>query len=692
MAPNRNNRKTGNLPPTRENIRVKTGLLILLALFCVAVVVPKQVNQFFDKVKTKTNIGLPKVPEKEFNLGLDLMGGAHLIYQADTKRVVGRSEADAVEGVRDIIERRVRGGLGVTEPLVQTTKVGDQYRIIVELPGITDVNQAIKLIGETPVLQFKEQNDTPARDLTADEKKQMDQYNADAKKKAAAALAAIKRGSDFAEAVKQYSEEEKTKAAGGQLGFVSQDASPELYAWAAKATDNAVSQPLEIPGGLAIVKRLGSRDGANYVTASHLLICYTGAQNCTNSTYTKEQAKAKIDELKAQATTANFAQLVKKYSTEPGAGERSGELGSFKKGAMVPEFENAVFGAPNNTIIGPVETQFGYHLIWKKSEAPQKEYNLAALFIKTKSAKDILPTPDSWKNTNLSGAQLSRAEVTTDSRTGQVQVSLNFNSEGSKLFGDITSRNVGKQVAIFLDGTAISEPRVNEAILGGQAVINGSFTLEEAKLLSQRLNSGALPVPIEVIGQEHVDATLGADSLKKSFEAGLAGLALVMIFMVIYYRLSGLLSVFSLLVYTVLNLALFKLFGVTLTLSGIAGFILSIGMAVDANVLVFERLKEELRLGKRLSVAMEESFMRAWPSIRDGHVTTLISCFFLMWLGSGFVKGFATVLATGTVVSLFTAITITRTIMRLVFKWFKEEGNWLFLGHRKAGAETIIKK
>jgi protein-export membrane protein SecD len=259
------------------------------------------------------------------------------------------------------------------------------------------------------------------------------------------------------------------------------------------------------------------------------------------------------------------------------------------------------------------------------------------------------------------------------------------------LFAEITGRNVGQPVAIFLDGQPISIPRVNEAITSGSAVISGGFNLLEAKQLAQRLNSGALPVPVELISQQAVDATLGIDSLTKSFRAGLIGLLGVMLFMIVYYRFPGLLSVFSLVVYAALSLATFKLLGVTMTLSGIAGFILSIGMAVDTNVLVFERLKEELRAGKNLHTASEESFRRSWPSIRDGHIATLVSCVFLVWFGTGFVQGFAVTLAIGVLFSLFTAIVATRALSRLVFKWFKEEGNLLFLGFTKSSSDLTNK-
>lgn len=313
----------------------------------------------------------------------------------------------------------------------------------------------------------------------------------------------------------------------------------------------------------------------------------------------------------------------------------------------------------------------------------EKEYQVARILIKTKVSTDIVPPQDEWKTTGLSGKQLKRAEVIQDPRSGAVQVSLNFNEEGAQLFSDITTRNIGKSVGIFLDGEPISIPSVSEPILSGSAVINGRFSLLDAQKLAQNLNLGALPIPVQLVGQKNVDATLGADSLQRSFVAGMYGLLAIIIFMILYYRLPGLLSVFSLLFYGILSLALFKLLGVTLTLSGIAGFILSIGMAVDANILVFERLKEELQAGKMLRSAMEESFVRSWPSIRDGHVTALISCVFLMWFGSGFVQGFAVILALGTVINLFTAISITRTIMRAVFSRLPDQASFLFLGYRK---------
>ena len=283
----------------------------------------------------------------------------------------------------------------------------------------------------------------------------------------------------------------------------------------------------------------------------------------------------------------------------------------------------------------------------------------------------------------MSGKQLQRSEVVSDSQTGAAQVSLQFNSEGKDLFAAITERNVNKPVAIFLDGEPISIPNVNEPIRDGRAVISGSFTLQEAKLLSQRLNAGSLPVPVELISQQTVGATLGSESMAKSLKAGLVGIFFVAIFMILYYRLPGFLAVLALTLYSFLTLAITKLIGATLTLSGIAGFIMSVGMAVDANVLIFERMKEELRAGKSLKAAAEEGFLRAWTSIRDSNLSTLITCVILIWFGSSFVQGFAVTLTLGVLMSMFTAITVTRVFVRLVVPWFPEYGNRLFLGVKK---------
>lgn len=279
------------------------------------------------------------------------------------------------------------------------------------------------------------------------------------------------------------------------------------------------------------------------------------------------------------------------------------------------------------------------------------------------SILDIWSTP-----TSLSGKNLKKSEVVFDPKTGKPEVSLEFDSEGAKQFEEITRKNVGKTVAILLDNELLSAPRVNEAIPGGKAVIQGNFTLDEAKRLSISLNAGALPVPLKVIEQRNIGATLGEESIHRSLMAGAIGLFIVAVFMIVNYGLLGIVADVALLVYSLLAFAIFKIIPVTLTLAGIAGFILSIGMAVDANILIFERMREEIRWGKDNLTALKLGFDRAFPSIRDSNISSLITCGILYWFGTGIVRGFAITLAIGILVSLFSAITVTRTFLKMIYK------------------------
>ncbi|MBU1290147.1 protein translocase subunit SecD [Patescibacteria group bacterium] len=420
---------------------------------------------------------LPHFYNKPFHLGLDLMGGAHLIYEADFSNVVSGDRMDSMEGARDVIERRVNL-FGVAEPVVQINKVGDRYRLIVELAGIKDTHQAIEMIGQTPFLDFREEKDS-------------------------------------------------------------------------SETENILAAQKEIV--------------------------------------------AKIN-----------------------------------AGTEITEEEQALL-----------------------FEDPY------------------------FKPTLLTGRYLEGAQMQFDQQTYQSQIGLEFDDEGSKMFEDLTRKNVGKRMAIYLDGEAISAPMVQEAISGGKAQITGDFTLEEAKTLVQRLNAGALPVPINLVSQQTVGASLGQVSLDKSLQAAIWGFLAVLLFMIFYYRLLGLISCFSLIIYVALVLAVFKLIPVTLSLAGIAGFILSIGMAVDANILIFERFKEEFRKGKGLGGSIDEGFRRAWSAIRDGNISTIITCLILYIFATGLVKGFALTLGIGVVISMFSAIVVTKSFLRL------------FIGGRLEGKRKI---
>lgn len=275
-----------------------------------------------------------------------------------------------------------------------------------------------------------------------------------------------------------------------------------------------------------------------------------------------------------------------------------------------------------------------------------------------------------WVPTGLTGKDLTRANLSTNSQNGQWVVDLEFNGAGTKKFADLTKNMVGQQMAIFFNGELQSAPVIREAITGGRAQISGGengFVYDEAKTMVDLLNAGALPVPAKIIEENTVGPTLGADSIAKSKIAGALGLGFIMLFMVLYYRAPGMIANIALVIYGLILFALFKVIPVTLTLAGIAGFILSVGMAVDANILIFERTKEELKAGRTLFTAINSGFDRAWTSIFDSNMTTIITCAILYFCGTSIVKGFALTLALGVMVSMFSAITITKNFMHLIF-------------------------
>ncbi|MEA1929606.1 MAG: protein translocase subunit SecD [Patescibacteria group bacterium] len=406
---------------------------------------------------------------RPFKLGLDLSGGSHLIYEADTSELSVGDIKDAMSSLREVIERRINA-FGVSEPLIQVEQKGlgleAKHRLIVELPGVTDLNEAMEVIKVTPLLEFK---------IERPEGEEQDTILATQEK-------FISAGEDAAEPTPE------------ELDLLLQD-------------------PYFIPSGLT----------GRYLKRAQVQLGGQGA-------------------------------------------------------------------------LGPT-------------------------------------------------------------------ISLEFNDEGKDLFATLTADNVDKPLAIYLDGVLLSAPIVREEIRDGRAEISGQFTVEEASELTRNLNLGALPVPIELISTETIGATLGDETLNKGIGAGLIAFAIVGLFMILWYRLPGLISVISLAIYVVLVLAIFKLLPVTLTAAGIAGFILSIGIAIDANVLIFERLKEELQGNKSVHEAINDGFSRAWLSIRDSNLSSVISSLVLFWFGTSLIKGFALTLTIGILISLFTAVTVTRTLL-----------------------------
>lgn len=556
-----------------RKIRLQFAGVLLLALFCALIAYPKIL---FFWPKGEAFLVQPKI-----NLGLDLQGGIHLEYKADTKDIPTAKVTDALSAATAVIERRVNA-FGVGEPLVQQSRSGSEHRIIVELPGVKDIEQAKDMIKETPFLEFRE---------------------------------------------------------------VDPDAQGKIESVNQESQANAQKIFLEVEKG------------------------------------------------------ADFGELAKQWSQDPGSKDKDGDLGFVKKGTFVQEFDAAAFDAnfPKGSVYPKVvESSIGWHILKKLDERPagsaspsdagggdgdNREVDVAHIFFPKYSVEQF-PSLQ-FKTTGLSGKNLTDAFVDYQSRgVGSPQIGLRFDDEGTKLFADITKRNIGKPVAIFLDQEVISQPIVQAEILNGQAVITGSFTLSEANSLVKRFNEGALPVPITLVGQQSVDASLGVSALHESIRAGIIGLIAVSLFMIFFYRFLGLIAVFALLLYSAMLVTLFKLsvftpFPITLTLSGIAGFVLSIGIAVDANVLIFERTREELAYGKPVFKALPEGFRRAWPSIRDGHFSTLITTIILIGLGTGSVKGFAIILALGVLLSLFTAVVLVRiTLDFLVGEW-AEKRPWL---------------
>ncbi|MFZ2804250.1 MAG: protein translocase subunit SecD [Patescibacteria group bacterium] len=671
---------------SRSSLRWRITLIVLLAIVVAGVAYPPPANTAIDWVNKTLGVHIGHI-EKGFVLGLDLQGGTRLEYQADTTQVATADKPSAMDGVRDVIERRVNT-LGVSEPLVTTAQVGTDWRVDVELAGISDINQAIDLIGKTPTLVFEVQNtSTQPTSLTDDQQAQMDASNTAMAMQAKADLAKIQKDPTILAALaKASSTDAESQPSGGDLGFIKDKPEyAELYQGLETYKPGVVDKVIEITNSYVIANVLNTETSGTEYHVAHILIPYAGAEGAsTSTTATKAEAQAQAQSILKQVTPQNFSDIAKKYSQEPGAAQSGGDLGWFGPGTMVQQFEAAAFALKPGQISQVVETPFGFHIIYLIAERPATDIHVQAMFYKKLQPSDILPVPSDWTPTQLTGKQLQKATVDFDQRTGAPEVSLQFDGDGTTLFADMTKNNIGKPIAIFLDGAPISIPTVQSEITGGQAVITGDYSIAEAKDLAQQLQAGALPVPIKLIEQQTVGPTLGQDSVSKSLTAGLFAVLFITIFMLFWYRAPGFFSILSLGLYVGISFTIFKLLPVTLTLAGIGGFILSLGIAVDANVLVYERLKEELRSGKPYRTALEEAFKRAWPSIFDGNMTTIISSAVLYWFSSSIIKGFALTLAIGVIVSLFTSIIVTRNILRLVVSTgIQEKLPWLFLDSSK---------
>ena len=663
--------------------------------------------------------------DQKIHLGLDLQGGTQLDYKIDLRKVDEADQQAIIDGIKEIINRRVNS-LGVSEPNIYTSVIADEHHIIVELAGIKDIEEAKAKVGKTIQLEFKERTEQLAEDKKEEihelannalnRIKSDDNFTliASEEEQAFPGRVEFRDAQDFVIADSLQSEELKKTLDNLNDG--------ELHNSLVETVDGfeVTSQGLQEKSGFYIVKKLEEKieeveqNFEKEVHVRHIVIGHTDVEQVPqNITRDRDTALTLIQEIQEKLEQGQpFEALAKEYSDEPVATETGGKLiEPVKEGSSYYDqnFTEAALTLTTGEISDVVETPFGYHII-KAEEVTeprtemteQKSFRFQALFYST--------VPDGWKSTGLTGEHFVRADVVAD-QFNNALVSIKFNDEGRKLFGELTENNVGKPMAIFVGGELISAPNVNEKILGGEAQITGNFTYEEASKLARDLNTGAIPAPIVLSGQYSIGASLGANALSQSMYAALVGLVLLLIYMMLYYRWTGLLANFALIIYAIILVFLIKIeipmtwsFGlsliiysvliskilknedsgweklisffvasfvfffliflfsapIVLTLAGIAGVILSIGMAVDANVLIFERIKEEVNLNKPIKHAIEVGFERAWSSIRDSNYSSLITCSILLYFGTSIIKGFAINLAAGILVSMFTAITITR--------------------------------
>lgn len=682
-----------------------------------------------------------ELAETKYNLGLDLQGGSQLDYKIDLQKVPQKDQASIIDGVKDKINDRVNG-LGVAEPNIYISSVGEEKHLIVELAGVKDLELAKQIVGKTIQLEFKTQRTTDDKDAPVR-----------AKAGAEAMLEKIKKGGDL-----ELLGREQQLTDPGRVYYIASDfqfkdnIDKELadVLFTLKPGETA-QKVIEIPNvGFNLVKLLEKReqertiDQKREVTTSHILIAYKGSERAAD-TVTRSQTDAeKLANEVAQKIKngEKFEDLAKTYSDDSSNKDKGGVIEvplSADNTDFAKEYVDASVTLQKVGDVSPVtKTAFGYHIIKANKVVEASSQKKMDTQVKFQHVY-FNSQPDQWEATGLNGKQFTHADVKYN-QLYQPFVSIQFNDEGAKLFEELTSKNIGKQIAIFVGGELISAPLVNEKISGGQAQISGNFTIEEASNLAQNLNTGSIPAPVILVGQYSIGATLGQDALTKSLWAGLIGFILVAVFMVLYYRALGLLAVVALTVYSIIMLFLIKIAlpmwlsilvsivifafivskiinskdsggekavglviacfvlfflsfilstPIVMTLAGIAGVILSIGMAVDANILIFERVKEEIRDGRSISAAIEIGFDRAWNSIRDSNFSSLITCAILFIFGSSIIQGFAFNLAAGILISMFTAITVTKTLIN-AFLGNKTTTSPILIGGAKNKEQKLI--
>ena len=616
----------------------------------------------FERGDDETPLGL--------SLGLDLRGGSHLVYRSSLKDPVTDEPIapteEQMESLKATIERRVnKSGLG--EPIIQI--LGND-RLLIQLPGVRDAERAKTIIGETAQLSWKHRSFNVPRDL--DEITQDDIVSVSAGSLPTNDVAAAP---EVSEGMPGAAEEGDSEAVDDEPAAEdAADADPGTAAQEPESDNADAPEPADQqPEGEPDAEADAEAEAAAETTAAGQDV---EGEDPGQEPEDEEEPPATLIVEFTDAGAEIFAVVADRLDQIYGESV-GGLLGPLNR------LQLSVLGdQPLQQTLSPTQiqriddsTRFSFDVDFSQVDTVDGQTRVEAaqaLLGDNPTVKFVEIQGKADEDIGLTGDDLARAYASQQSTTGEPIVTVEFKEAGTRLFAELTRKlvNTNDQIAIFLDDEELISPTVQTAILGGTAIIQGNFTIQRVQDLALLLESGRLPVPITLDQERDVDAILGADSLRKSVAAGLVGLALVLVFMTLYYRVPGLVASVALIIYAGMVLAIFKLLPVTLTLSGVAALILSIGMAVDANILIFERMKEELRAGRTLLSAINIGFNRAWPAIRDGNVSTLITCGILFWfsdqLGVTAVQGFAAALAIGVMISMFSAIVISRTLLRAV--------------------------
>ncbi|MDE2716261.1 MAG: protein translocase subunit SecD [Chloroflexota bacterium] len=627
----------------RRYARILIFIVVLVVLSGLAVGFKTITIGNFERGGEDTLLGL--------TLGLDLQGGSHLVYQASLfsePEEPGMSgerippTADQMDALKRTIERRLNSS-GLGEPILQ---VLGEDRLLVQIPGVSDPDSAKALIGETAQLEFKHRTRNVPQPLEF-EQGEIVSYSVVEVTPELFAPPEEEGEADTEGSEGEGADESDTSESGS--GDDEETDSEDAAASSEEGDDEAEDTAPAVPGPPGLVVEFSDTGFAKFSeTVNEMrdsLIAGQGATNIFPDRLAFSLAGAEAQEVEV---TYQQAILLEDGQVVPVGGDPyvTEIIGTNKYViSLLTAFPDA------DDLTAEAERQFapGGELVFK--------------LIKGFVDEDI----------GLTGDDLARAYPGQHQGSGAPIVNIEFNGEGTRKFAEITTEIAGTndQIAIFLDDAELIAPVAEQAITGGTAFISGrDFTIDRVRDIALLLESGRLPIPIELILEKDVDAILGSDSLEKSVRAGVVGLILVFLFMLLYYRMPGLIAALALLIYALMLIAIFKMLPVTLTLSGVAAAILSVGMAVDANILIFERMKEEMRAGRTLLSSINSGFNRAWSAIRDSNVSTLITSGILYWfadtLGATVVQGFAATLAIGVMLSMFSAIFVSRTLLRIV--------------------------